>query len=470
MNKKTLLLATLSAVLFLHACRKRDAVLPDNLVNFETASIGITEQENSVTVKVKLERSTNTDIPVTIQVTEQGAVYGTDYTTTPAVSASAISSGQLTVTIPSGNNETSFTIKKPTGALYDGDEKLVFDIYSSGSPVLIGIAKQLTVSFSELVATSASTTVNGGGATYPNKVFIDLSANRQTPVLRTNWDLGFYGGADDFRVILNSSSAMMAKMIDKNDLTTVTAADTLGFSLDVAFSQTNPLVSQMPYIDHPSGDLTRTAIAAISTNAADNKVYIVNRGLGVGVPAPARGWKKIRIVRNASGGYTLQHADIGSATFSSIDIPKNDAYFFTYVSFENGRLNVEPEKKKWDIAWTYFSNATNFGTGEVPYLFQDIILQNRNVQAAKVMTATKAYADFSEADIAAQTFSSLQTSIGSDWRSGGGPSSAPAVRTDRYYIIKDGDNNYYKLRFTALTQNSERGYPAFEVVLVKRGG
>ncbi|MDX1955567.1 MAG: hypothetical protein SFU20_08525, partial [Chitinophagaceae bacterium] len=89
MNTKTLLFTSLSIVLLLNACRKRDAVLPDNLVNFESATIGITEQENSVTVKLKLERSTNTDIPVTIQVTEQGAVYGTDYTTTPAVSASA---------------------------------------------------------------------------------------------------------------------------------------------------------------------------------------------------------------------------------------------------------------------------------------------------------------------------------------------------------------------------------------------
>ena len=105
----------------------------------------------------------------------------------------------------------------------------------------------------------------------------------------------------------------------------------------------------------------------------------------------------------------------------------------------------------------------------MPYLFQDIVLINKNVQVAKVMIATKAFADFAEADIAAQTFSSTQTAIGSDWRSGGGPSSAPAVRTDRYYIIKDGNNNYYKVRFTSLTQNGERGYPAYEAVLVKQG-
>jgi len=237
----------------------------------------------------------------------------------------------------------------------------------------------------------------------------------------------------------------------------------------VAFNQFAPITSSLPYIDYPSGDLNRTAIAAVSATAEENKVYIVNRGMAPGSPAASRGWKKIRILRNASGGYTLQHADINASTFSSIDIAKDDQYFFRYLSFESGVVNVEPTKKKWDLAWTYFSNVTNFGSGEVPYLFQDILLINRNVQIAKVMTATKSFADFTEADLAGQSFLTTQNAFAADWRSGGGPSSSPAVRTDRYYIIKDGDNNYYKLRFTALTQNGERGYPAFESVLVKKG-
>jgi hypothetical protein len=310
--------------------------------------------------------------------------------------------------------------------------------------------------------------VNGGGATYPDKVFIDLSANRQTGVLRTSWDLGFYNGADDYRVTLNSSLNMMVKQISKNDLTTVTATDTIGFAADVAFSQTNPQVSQLAYFDYPDGALTKTAIASISATATDNKVYIVNRGNGVGTPAPARGWKKIRIIRNATGGYTLQHADIAATTFTSVDIPKDDAYFFKYASFETGVLaSVEPQKKKWDIAWTYFANVFNPGGGEVPYLFQDIILINRNVQIARVMTTTKTFADFGEADIAAQTYLTTQNAYAADWRSTT-PSPA-AARTDRYYIIKDGDNNYYKVRFTGLTQNSERGYPSYEAVVVTKG-
>ena len=81
------------------------------------------------------------------------------------------------------------------------------------------------------------------------------------------------------------------------------------------------------------------------------------------------------------------------------DIPKDAGYFFKYISFETGIVTVEPEKAKWDIAWNYFGNVTNFGAGEVPYLFQDMVIQNRNVQVAKVLTSAKAYADFTGADI-----------------------------------------------------------------------
>ncbi len=462
------LIAVLSVLVLATGCRKREAELPQILANFEFSSQGLEANDNSITVKVELTRGVDANTPIIINVTSQNAVYGTDYTITPAPV-----SNQITVTVPAGNNEASFVVSKVPGALYDGDEKVVFDIYSSASPVYIGASKQMTLTFKELVATSSTSTINGGGATFPNKVFIDLSANRHTPVLRTNWDLGFYTGADDYRVILNSSSAMMAKQISKTDLNQVTAADTLGFAADVVFNQFAPTTTSLPYIDYPTGDLTKTAIAAISSTPSENKVYIINRGTGVGTSAPARGWKKVRIVRNANGGYTLQYADINATSFQEIGVAKDEAYFFKYVSFDNGAVSVEPEKKKWDIAWTYFSNITNFGTGEVPYLFQDIIVQNRNVQVAKVMTSVKAFADFNEASLSdaslALNWSTSQTAIGSDWRAGGGPTSAPAVRTDRYYVVKDGDNNYYKVRFTALTQNGERGYPAYEAVLVKKG-
>ena len=464
MRKIYLIPALLFMMLLIASCRKRDGLTADNYVVFETAAQGITAAETSITVRLKLAIHSTQEIPVTIDLAETGVQYGVDYSTSPAAV-----NGKIQLTVPSGSNEASFIVNKSNAVLFDGDEQLVFDINNAAAPVLIGVTRRFKLDFGEIVAANASLTINGGGTLYPNKVFVDLSANRQTVVNRNAWDLGFYTAAGEYRVILNSSAAMMAKQISKNDLNTVTAADTVGFSTDVAFNQFAPITGSLPYIDYPSGDLNRTAIAAVSAIAEDNKVFIVNRGLAPGSPAASRGWKKIRILRNASGGYTLQQADISASSFTTIDIAKDDQFFFRYLSFESGIVNVEPTKKKWDLAWTYFSNVTNFGSGEVPYLFQDILLINRNVQIARVMNTAKSFADFTEADIASQTFLSTQNAFAADWRSGGGPTTSPAVRSDRYYIIKDGDNNYYKLRFTALTQNGERGYPAFESVLVNKG-
>ncbi|HRP55808.1 HmuY family protein [Agriterribacter sp.] len=454
---------SLALLVLAAGCRKKDAPLPDNLVQFESGNQGLAATAPDITVKLKLTRATDRDIAITISLTPTGVAYTTDFTTTPAAA-----SGTLSLTVPSGSSEGSFTLAKAPGVLLDGDEQIVFKIESSATPVIIGTTNVFTLQFAEIISAGSDITGDGGGATYGNKVFFDLSANSQTAVQRTKWDLGFYSG-DEWRVILNSSTAMMAKQIDKSDLNDVTAEDTTGFSEDVIFNQFAPSTDALAYIDYPDGDLTKTAIAEVSATASDNKVYIVNRGKGVGSPTPDRGWKKIRIIRNGSGGYTLQHADIDATSFTSVDIPKNTDYFFNYASFETGAVEVEPQKTKWDIAWTYFSNVTDFGGGEVPYAFQDFVIQNRNVEVAEVETSAKAYDAFAEADIAALTLSASQLSIGSGWRAGGGPTSAPYVYDDIYYIIKDGDNNYYKLRFTALTKDGERGHPAFEYALVKSG-
>jgi hypothetical protein len=274
---------------------------------------------------------------------------------------------------------------------------------------------------------------------------------------------------------------MMAYALDKTDLASVTNADTAvlrsRLSLDAVFAaiNSNPTPEWVPsaigWIDDPTGDLTKTAIAQVSAAASENKVYIINRGSGPGTPATALGWKKIRIIRNGNG-YTLQHADIAASTFSELQITKNSTIGFQYINFNTGNVEVEPTSDKWDIAWTGFANSTNFGSGPVPYYFQDVVLQNRSgLQTVQVLTSTKTFEAFTEADLNSLDFSTQsQTKIGTNWRSGGGPGGPPSIRTDRFYVIKDADNNYYKLKFTALTTNGERGRPQFEFALIKSGG
>lgn len=307
------------------------------------------------------------------------------------------------------------------------------------------------------------------GSVAGNSVYVDLSADKQTASLRSGWDLGFYSGAD-FRVILNNFSSAGAIVLAKNDLAAVGAADTIGLTL--APSQLNPLPEQLPWFDDVAGDLTKTVIPAVSAVDAENKVIILNRGTGGGIAA--RAWVKLRVLRNVAGGYTLQYAGIQDATFRIMQIAKDPAYHFSFVSIDNGMVNAQPEKGKWDLVWSYSVFETNFGAGAVPYNFSDLIAAN---YLSGVTVATKVYASTSIASAAFTAFNkdSIATtvpsagrwSIGSGWRS---TQPATGARTDRFYIIKDPEGNYYKFRCIAMgvgTDGGIRGKPDFNYALIK---
>jgi hypothetical protein len=473
MNKVKYLMLIVGLFVALMSCEE-DPKLPDNEVGFEASVAGISAEEENLEVNIALSRKAANDVTVTVNLAATGIQYGADFITSPEASNNII-----LVVIPEGETVGTITLSKVSGVGFTGDEEVSFAIAAvEGSPI-IGETAEIKVSFSEITVVTGTMNILGGGATYPNKVFIDLSANRQTAVQRTAWDLGFSSG-DDFRVTLNASNGMMARALAKTSLNEVTAADTVGFGKQLSLSAVFAAItsssppawvsSAITWIDDPTGNLANTAIAGISATASENKVYIVNLGDGQGTPAPNLGWKKIRVVRNGNG-YTLQHANINATSFSEIQITKNTSHAFQYVSLANGTVSVDPAVTKWDIAWTGFTNSTNFGSGPVPYYFQDVIVQNTaGVQTAQILTSVKTYEAFAESDLTGLDFGTQsQVKIGANWRSGGGPGVAPALRTDRFYVIKDADGNVYKLKFTALTQNGERGRPAIEFALLKKG-
>ncbi len=309
------------------------------------------------------------------------------------------------------------------------------------------------------------------GSAAGNSVYLDLSTDKQTIALRSAWDLGFYC-TSDFRVILNNTSSAGAKVLTSSDITTVGAADTIGLTL--ATSQTNPLPEQLVWFDNVAGDMTKTVIPAVSATDADNKVIILNRGIGGGIAA--RPWIKLRVLRNTSGGYTLQYAGIQETTFKTLQIPKDAAYHFKYVSFENGIVSGQPEKEKWDLVWSYSVFETNFGAGQVPYNFSDLIAVNH---LAGVTVAQKVYADaaiaaaaytaFNKDSVSNTTLVNNRWAIGSSWRVTQSSTEPLGARLARFYIIKDPAGNYYKLKCLSMgvgTDGGTRGKPVFKYTLI----
>lgn len=323
-----------------------------------------------------------------------------------------------------------------------------------------------------------------GGPNQPNQVYIDLSSEASQSANRGSWDFGFSGGSD-FRVVINGSLKMAVKKLETSDITLVQTSDT-----EVAVGAGTTLASN-GYVDNPTGILAGggagvgTAIAEVSATDADNKVYLVNLGFAVSTASPAvgavstdgdaRGWKKVRILRNGTG-YKIQYANLDATTFTEKTIDKNADYNFTFFSVISGNtVSVEPQKTKWDLNFTTFTNYLSMGPGgEVTYGYSDFIVSNMKggTKVYQILTADGGtYEAFTKTNVIEANFTVSATDqriIGSNWRSGGGPTSLPSIRNDRFYVVKDATGNVYKVKFLAMTNEAgERGHVTFEYKLLQ---
>lgn len=329
---------------------------------------------------------------------------------------------------------------------------------------IVSCEKENTMLPSRQFSDGKVVTLNGGagGANAVNSVYIGFVADRQDTVKRAAWDLGFYCGTD-FRVIINNTTAASAKATTKTDLAAITTADTAGFADELMLGNG---FGTMDIIDNVDGDLTKTVFSPVSANDADNKVYIISPSNGF--ISAAKDWYKVRVIRNG-GGYRVQFAKLSETTIKTIDVSKDAAYNFRYISFDNNQIvPVEPEKETWDIHWAV---TTYQFTPDLPFTFSDFVYINylAGVQAAEVLTSTVSYADYSDANIATTTFSNSKTAIGSRWRATT-PVASAGVKTDRFYVIKDALGNVYKLKFISFTSTDGgvRGKPVIEYKLVKK--
>lgn len=469
--KKNFVLILTFVLLVFTACNSDDNEQSDVAVAFAEASYNLTS--DATPIQIKFSKPASVAGTITIEYTETAVAYSTDYTTTPAAASKKI-------ILPFAQNATSveFTFNKIKNAAATEVKNVVFSITGTSFGAQILGNKSIQINFNEAASLGSVLAAEVGGPLEPNQVYVDLSSGKMTTIVRNSWDLGFYSGTD-FRVVLNGSVKMAAKQLATTNIDEVQISDET-----MIISQGTGIASQ---VDDPTGDITKTAIAAVSATDSENKVYLLYLGNKPAATAPVlgkegavggdtRGWKKIRVLKSGND-YKVQYANIDATTHEEIIISKNSAYNFTFFSLTDKKVvNVEPQKNQWDINFTTFTNIIPSGASTVPYFYPDFVSNNLNgnAKAYQVLTTAFTYEAFTLANVDNTKFTADQRNIGSNWRgtsvtgADGIPVSQFVLKTDRFFVIKDPAGNVYKLKFTGGAKaDLERGHPTFQYAILK---
>ena len=304
------------------------------------------------------------------------------------------------------------------------------------------------------------------GLNAKNSVFVDMSKDLQTSVLRSGWDLGFYCGSD-FKVILNHSTGATAIQVNKTDLNDVTFADVKALPKDSTSFEFG--TAGIGTVDPVTGSFTNYLAGTVWKDVAladnDNKIFIINRGTSGDIEE--RKLMKVQVTRSGTG-YLVKYDNIRSTATvpRTATIVKDASYNFKFLSFESAStLSIEPAKKLWDIEYTI---STYKDAAGLPATEPDFVLINfaNGVTAAEIVFGTdqtKNYASFTSANLSGVIFSGDRDVIGVKWRTlTGSTSTSLNINNDRFYLVKDPDGNIYKLKFNG----GLRGKPEIQYELV----
>ncbi|WP_448606554.1 HmuY family protein [Paenimyroides ceti] len=459
------IIAVLSLVFTLGCEKDNEFTQEPFVVAFKSQSIDYSTIQDNYNMRLVFSEPAKAAGKVYIRVSEDNASQGIDYTTIPQQIDRIIE-------LPFNNNDTevSFVFENLIYPFDREDKMITFKIEKVDYSFATAIQGYSTavISFGRTLGAVLEPEIGGPNQAY--NVYVDLSTERMTKIKRDSWDLGFYSGNLN-RVTINGSIYMAAKKLETTDMNAVTQASVQSMLSEVAVGTFD--AANANYVDDPSGDIQMTAISEISSDNSQNFVYLVNLGFQPGTETPPtgsvavsgtpRGFKKMRILLEGDN-YVLQYADLNETTFKTVKINRTPSHNFTHFSFTtNNIVEVEPAKDKWDLNFTVFTDIID-GSGS--YGYSDFVINNlkAGVKVYKVSTGFKSYEAFSEGDIQDNLFVQNQGVIGVDWRN----VFDKVVHADRYYILKDIEGNYFKIRMLQmLNNNGERGFPKFEYQLIK---
>ncbi len=281
------------------------------------------------------------------------------------------------------------------------------------------------------------------GYPYKYQVYYDCKSNE---VVRMNnrfdWDLSFESGKDGFHILANTARGIFISNLGEIDFETIIDSSKIAWNWD-----------------DERGDLSETAIGDWR---AKNEVFIID--LQYDLKGHHLGYKKLKILDVSETKYHIKSANLDGSAMQKWEIIKNQNLNFVHFSFKTGTLELEPDKNDWDLL---FSNHYHkFSNLPYPFVLTQVLINKEN----GVKVAENNDANFKEivlADTSKYEFTNYWDEIGYDWKIRNGQDNSFTIDTNKYFIIKDTEGYFFKLRFIDFyNQKGEKGYPRFEIQLL----
>ena len=288
---------------------------------------------------------------------------------------------------------------------------------------------------------------------YHHQLYFDFgSGSIVAQNLNSDWILSFECAAAGYHIRVNSSDFWGI-------------APTGSTNLDSVFTD-DPVYDWRQ--DSSSGHPDSTAVGEwVSFDqgvpAYTNEVYLLGRFDGIEYQLA----RKVQFTSVSETTYTFLIADPDQSPADTIEVIKDDLYNYRQFSLENNEvIQLEPEKDRWDLLFAQYFTILYTDDGiPAPYYVRGALLNPNQVEAALDTLTHFLDVDYSHA--LQRTFSSAQDAIGHDWKSvtvdEASNSAEYKVRPGYTYIVRDTNNDLYKLRFTSYFNASGiKGYPSIE--------
>ncbi len=280
------------------------------------------------------------------------------------------------------------------------------------------------------------------GNAYQDQVWLDLANGEVVSTnLKTAWDLAFENSPEGWRIMLNGSRLMTAWNLGAVAITLPT--DTAG-------------MGAQRRIDAPSGDADSTAFGDWR---GTGNVYVLD--LGYNAFGGHLGLRKLKLIEVGPDSFQFEWAQLNGTGLVSVTLPKDASRTFTYFSFANGVVSIEPARGTWDLLFTQYTHQ--FYVPFLPYMVSGVLVDGTSTRVARIPEAT--FENITLSDTLQYPFSTRRDIIGFDWKEYSFETSSYTVDPYLCYIVHTRNGTFHKFHFIDFyNDQGQAGCPSFEVV------